>query len=79
MVLKDEVAASKALEDECGGPNRAFALMRLYETCRQSAASAVRGWLYGPRPKTAAERLRVAATREGYSKRAVAIFLGIQD
>lgn len=70
----DEAALTAQYEDECGGPDRAFRLLRLFQSCTEPSAY---DKLYHKAP-SAREKFVKRATAEGWSKKAINLLLELQ-
>jgi len=79
--MVDERAQQEAFETSCGGPTRAFYLLRIWESCPKSSN------LLWPNPKDAPSRygikgrieiFRDKAKKAGYSSSSSDLFLAIQ-
>lgn len=82
MPIENEQERHQAFEDACGGPTKAFRLLRIWDNCPKSSS------LLYPNPQDApkhwgvkgkAEIFTERAKREGYTDKQIRLFLSLQD
>ncbi len=74
--MKDEQAMTDAFEAAVGGPDAGFRLMRLYQDCRPRLECP---WdILSRVAETKEQVFRRRAIRDGYSAKAIRLFLQLQ-